>query len=123
MKNFIQKMTRIVGLAIALVLLVNTFYVPEVSAAQNAILTIYPVLTTSDNRVAVTLCVTYQESTGIFTGASVQRVGFTSDVSNLLVESPVLSADKKTLSVKVSYEYTSWFKTQRVEEYLIKNAP
>ena len=123
MKNFIRKMTRIVGLTIALVLLVNTFYVPEVSAAQNAILTIYPVLTTSDNRVEVTLCVTYQESTGIFTGASVQRVGATTDVSNLLVESPVLSADKKTLSVEVSYDYTSWFTTRRVVEYLVKNAP
>lgn len=124
MKNRIKKTARIVGLILAVVLLLNTFYASEVSAAESrTIMTIYPELTTSDGRVTVTVCITYQESTGIFTGASVQRIGATTDVSNLVVETPVLSADKKTVTVTVGYNYTSWGTTYYAIERLQKKAP
>lgn len=124
MKNFIRKMTKIVGLMIALVLLVNTFSAREVSAAESrAIMTIYPELTTSDGRVTLVLCITYQESTGIFTGASVQRIGATSDVSALKVSTPVLSSDKKKVTVTVSYNYLSGGVWYACEEYMVKEAP
>ena len=124
MKNRIKKTARIVGLILAVVLLLNTFYASEVSAAESrTIMTIYPVLTTSDNRVAVTVCITYQESTGIFTGASVHQIAAKTDVSNLVVETPELSADKKTVTVLVGYNYTSWGVTHYVREVLSKKAP
>lgn len=124
MKEKAQRTAKIVGLMIAMVLLVNIFYVPEVSAVEPyAIMTIYPVLTTSDNRVAVTVCITYQESTGIFTGASVQQVSAKVDVSQLTVGHAVLSSDKKTVTVEVAYNYSSNGTTFRVIETLSKSVP
>lgn len=124
MREKAQRTARIVRLMIAMVLLMNTFYVPEVSAIEPyAIMTIYPVLTTADNRVAVTLCITYQESTGIFTGASVQQVSAKVDVSQLTVGNAVLSSDKKTVTVEVAYNFPYDGTTYRRIETLSKSVP
>lgn len=124
MKNFILRSTKFVGLVLALSLLLNTYNVQEVLAAETrTIMTITPTLVTSDNRVAVTVSITYQESTGIFTGASVKQVAATTDVSNLTVEPAILSSDKKMVSVKVSYNYPSGAYTRTAVEYLTKSVP
>lgn len=124
MKEKTQRTARIVGLIIAMVLLVNIFYVPEVSAIEPyTIMTIYPELTTSDGRVTVKLCITYQESTGIFTGASIQQIKGTTDVYNLVVDSPELSSDKKTVRVELGYNYDSGGMTYYIVETLSKSAP
>lgn len=124
MKEKTQRTARIVGLIIAMVLLVNIFYVPEVSAIEPyTIMTIYPELTTSDGRMTVKLCITYQESTGIFTGASVQQVICTTDISKMTVSSPWLSSDKKTVYVEVSYNCPKNGTIYNITEILYKSAP
>ncbi|MCH5270601.1 MAG: hypothetical protein J1E83_07590 [Lachnospiraceae bacterium] len=124
MKEKAQRTARIVGLFIAMVLLVNTFYVPEVSAIEPyTIMTIYPELTTADGRVTVKLCITYQESTGIFTGASIQQIIRTTDVSQLTVGNAVLSSDKKKVTVEVAYNFPYDGTTYRRVETLSKSVP
>lgn len=124
MKENACRTARIVGLIIAMVLLINIFYVPEVSAVEPyTIMTIYPELTTSDGRVTVKLCITYQESTGIFTGASIQQVRGTTDITQLIVGKPELSSDKKTVYVDVSYNYPANGTTYMWTETLSKSAP
>lgn len=124
MKKGIQEMARMVSLVIALVLVVNVLYVPEVAAVEPY--TLMPITTdlkTSDGRMTVTLAITYQESSGTFIYASVQQVKFTSDVSNPVVEAPYLTADKKTVMVTVGYNYTSWGTTYYAIETLTKTVP
>lgn len=124
MKKGIQEMAKMVSLVIALVLVVNIFYVPEVAAVEPY--TLMPIttdLTTSDGRMTVTLAITYQESSGTFISATIKRVGITTDVSNPAVEAPILSADKKSVSVYVGYNYTSWGSTHYVREVLTKTVP
>lgn len=124
MKEKTQRTAKIVGLIIAMVLLVNIFYVPEVSAIEPyTIMTIYPELPTSDGRVTVKLCITYQESTGIFTGASVQQVIVKTDVTQLIVGSPWLSSDKKTVYIEVSYNCPKNGTIYNITERLSKSAP
>lgn len=99
-----QKVFQFVGLAIAMALLVNMARVLPVSAAEaRSIFTVYPVVSSSDSRVSVTLCATYQESLNIYTGASVHTVSAMSGVKDLSVGVPYLSSDQKTIYVQISY--------------------
>lgn len=124
MKEKAQKTAKMVGLIIAMVLLVNTFYVPEVSAVEPyTLLFIYPELSTSDGRVTVKLAIGYQDSLGVFVGASIQQVTVTTDVSQLIVGNAVLSSDKKTVTVEVAYNYPSNGVTFRRIETLSKSVP
>lgn len=124
MREHTGKTARVVGLIIAMVLLVNIFYVPEVSAVEPyTLMTIFPELTTSDGRVSVILNLTYQESYGVFVAASIKSIGGTSDVFNLVVENPVISSDGTIVRVQVGYNYTSWFSTYYVVETLSKSVP
>ncbi len=112
MKAGMRKIKQMAGMIIALVLLVNGFYAPVVSAAAPepdaqpcTLMTIYPELTTPDGRVIVKLCLTYQESTGKFTGASVQQLLPDTSVKYLRIAGLTFSEDMTTVAVHVHYDY------------------
>lgn len=112
MKAGMRKIKRMAGMIIALVLLVNGFYAPVVSAAAPepdaqpcTLMTIYPELTTPDGRVIVKLCLTYQESTGKFTGASVQQLLPDTSVKYLRIAGLTFSEDMTTVCVHVHYDF------------------
>ncbi|MCH5276134.1 MAG: hypothetical protein J1E65_09855 [Lachnospiraceae bacterium] len=123
MKEKAQKLARFTGLVMALALLVNIFYAPEVLATKDTVLFSTPALTTSDGRVTVNLSLGYQDSNGTYISASIKSIGATTDVSDLVVEDPVISSDKKTVTVKVSYYYKSGGVIHLRTETLAKNAP
>ena len=106
MKHRVKKWMAAMGLALAMVCLANGFYAPEVIAledSRDSILTIYPELKTDDGRITVGLCLTYQESMGIFTGMSVQYVHMDTSVTYVRVQNYYLSEDKKWAYVEVVY--------------------
>ncbi len=108
MRYRVKKWMAALGLALAMVCLANGFYAPEVIAledSRDSILTIYPELTTDDGRIVVGVCLTYQESMGIFTGMSVQYVHMDPSVTYMHVQSYYLSEDKKMAYVSVIYDY------------------
>ena len=108
MKPRVKKWMAAMALVLAAVFLAEVFYAPEVTALEaqpNSILTIYPELVTDDGRVTVGLCLTYQESTGTFTGMSVQHVYMDPSVTYLRVQDYYLSADRKWAYVEVVYKF------------------
>lgn len=112
MKAGMRKIKQMAGMIIALVLLVNGFYAPVVSAAAPepdaqpcTLMTIYPELTTPDGRITVKLCLTYQESTGKFTGASVQQITSDTSVKFRYIMDVAFSDDMTTVYVHVHYDY------------------
>lgn len=112
MKAGMRKIKQMAGMIIALVLLVNGFYAPVVSAAAPepdaqpcTLMTIYPELTSPDGRIKVKLCLTYQESTGKFTGASVQQFLSDSSVRYHYIMGVTFSEDMTTVAVHVHYDF------------------
>ena len=108
MRCRVKKWMTALGLALAMVCLANGFYAPEVTAledSRDSILTIYPEMVTPDGRISVGVCLTYQESTGIFTGMSIQHVYMDTSVTYVRVQDYYLSADKKWAYVEVIYTY------------------
>lgn len=117
-----HKIFHYAGLVMALVLLVNMLYAIPLSAAETrSIMFSYPVLSTSDARVSVTLCVGYQESYDIYIGASVSNVSIMRDVISYSVGKPVISEDGRTITVSVSYELKTDGGTIVKMEYLKKS--
>lgn len=108
MKPRVKKWMAAMALALAAVFLAEVFYAPEVTALEaqpNSILTIYPELVTDDGRVTVGLCLTYQESTGTFTGMNVQHVYMDPSVTYLRIQDYYLSADRKWAYVELIYSF------------------
>ena len=108
MKPSVKKWMAAMALVLAAVFLAEVFYAPEVTALEaspNSILTIYPELVTGDGRVTVGLCLTYQESTGIFTGMSIQHVYMDPSVTYLRIQRYYLSEDRKWAYVEVIYSF------------------
>lgn len=126
MKHRVKKWMAALGLALAMVCLANGFYAPEVTAledSRDSILTIYPELVTDDGRVAVGVCLTYQESTGIFTGMSVQYMHIAPSVTYARVQNYYLSADKKWAYVEVVYKFKENGIEYTASPILYKTAP